>query len=114
MKTAEIKELTTAELQERLVAEKEALVRMQLNHSISPLQRNPHRPRCLHLQNQRFGGVPIAQRHAFCYFVGEGFGKPTARPRCPLPGEIWGVFLFCLSFRLTFLFLAFILHCFCI
>ena len=40
MKTAEIKELTTAELQERLAAEKEALVRMQLNHSISPLD-NP-------------------------------------------------------------------------
>ena len=40
MKTAEIKELTTAELQERLVAEKEALNRLQLNHSISPLD-NP-------------------------------------------------------------------------
>ena len=40
MKTAEIKELTTAELQERLVAEKEALVRLKLNHSISPLD-NP-------------------------------------------------------------------------
>ena len=37
MKTAEIKELTTAELQERLAAEKEALVRLKLNHSISPL-----------------------------------------------------------------------------
>ena len=40
MKTAEIKELTTAELQERLATEKVALVRMQLNHSISPLD-NP-------------------------------------------------------------------------
>ena len=40
MKTAEIKELTTAELQERLAAEKEALNRHQLNHSISPLD-NP-------------------------------------------------------------------------
>ena len=40
MKTAEIKELTTAEIQERLAAEKEALVRMKLNHSISPLD-NP-------------------------------------------------------------------------
>ena len=40
MKTAEIKELTTAELQERLAAQKEALVRLQLNHSISPLD-NP-------------------------------------------------------------------------
>ena len=40
MKTAEIKELTTAEIQERLASEKEALVRMKLNHSISPLD-NP-------------------------------------------------------------------------
>ena len=40
MKTAEIKELTTAELEERLAAEKEALNRLQLNHSISPLD-NP-------------------------------------------------------------------------
>ena len=36
MKTAEIKELTTAEIQERLATEKENLVRMKLNHSISP------------------------------------------------------------------------------
>ncbi len=40
MKTSEIKELTTAEIQERLVAEKEQLTRMKLNHSISPLD-NP-------------------------------------------------------------------------
>ena len=40
MKTVEIKELTTAEIAERLTAEKEALTRMQLNHSISPLD-NP-------------------------------------------------------------------------
>lgn len=40
MKTAEIKELTTAEIQERLAAEKEALNRLMLNHSISPLD-NP-------------------------------------------------------------------------
>ena len=40
MKTAEIKELTTAEIQERLAAEKEALVRMKLKHSISPID-NP-------------------------------------------------------------------------
>ena len=40
MKTAEIKELTTAELQERLAAEKEALVRLKLNDRISPLD-NP-------------------------------------------------------------------------
>ena len=40
MKTAEIKELTTAEIQERLNTERENLVRMKLNHSISPLE-NP-------------------------------------------------------------------------
>ena len=40
MKTAEIKELTTAEIQERLVTEKEQLTRMKLNHSISPLDRS--------------------------------------------------------------------------
>ena len=40
MKTAEIKELTTAEIQERLVTEKEQLTRMKLNHSKSPLD-NP-------------------------------------------------------------------------
>jgi large subunit ribosomal protein L29 len=40
MKTAEIKELTTAEIQERLISEKENLVRLKMNHSISPLD-NP-------------------------------------------------------------------------
>jgi large subunit ribosomal protein L29 len=40
MKTSEIKELTTAEIQERLLTEKEQLVRLRLNHSISPLE-NP-------------------------------------------------------------------------
>ncbi len=40
MKTSEIKELSTSDLQERLAAEKEQLVRMKLNHSISPLD-NP-------------------------------------------------------------------------
>ena len=40
MKIAEINELTTAEIQERLASEEEALVRMKLNHSISPLD-NP-------------------------------------------------------------------------
>ncbi len=40
MKTVEIKELTTAEIQERLSTEKENLVRLKLNHSISPLD-NP-------------------------------------------------------------------------
>ncbi len=40
MKTSEIKELTTAEIEERLATEKDQLVRMKLNHSISPLD-NP-------------------------------------------------------------------------
>ena len=40
MKTSEIKELTTKEIQERLDTEREQLVRMKLNHSISPLD-NP-------------------------------------------------------------------------
>lgn len=40
MKTAEIKELATAEIQERIDAEKDALVRMKLNHAISTLD-NP-------------------------------------------------------------------------
>lgn len=40
MKTSEIKELTTAEIQERLISEREQLTRMKLNHSISPLE-NP-------------------------------------------------------------------------
>ena len=40
MKTREIKELTTAEIQDRLGAEKENLTRMTLNHAISPLD-NP-------------------------------------------------------------------------
>ncbi len=40
MKIAEIKELTSAEIQERLVVEIENLSRMKLNHAISPLD-NP-------------------------------------------------------------------------
>lgn len=40
MKTREIKELTTAEIQDRLVAEQENLSKMTLNHAISPLD-NP-------------------------------------------------------------------------
>ena len=40
MKTREIKELTTKEIQERLVNDQELLSRMKLNHSISPLD-NP-------------------------------------------------------------------------
>lgn len=40
MKTREIKELSTKELQEQLLTNKELLSRMSLNHSISPLD-NP-------------------------------------------------------------------------
>ncbi|HOH55592.1 MAG TPA: 50S ribosomal protein L29 [Paludibacteraceae bacterium] len=40
MKTREIRELSTKELLERLETEKENLVRLKLNHSISPLD-NP-------------------------------------------------------------------------
>jgi large subunit ribosomal protein L29 len=40
MKTREIKELNNKEIQERMDAEVEHLVRLKLNHSISPLD-NP-------------------------------------------------------------------------
>jgi len=40
MKIAEIKELTSAEIEERLAVEIENLSRMKLNHAISPLD-NP-------------------------------------------------------------------------
>ena len=40
IKTNEIKELTTKEIQERLDLEKETLLRLKLNHTISPLD-NP-------------------------------------------------------------------------
>ncbi|MBN1462190.1 MAG: 50S ribosomal protein L29 [Paludibacteraceae bacterium] len=40
MKTREIKELTTKEIQERLEANLDSLNKMKLNHSISPLD-NP-------------------------------------------------------------------------
>jgi large subunit ribosomal protein L29 len=40
MKTSEIKELTTNEIVERLQVEKENLVRLKLNHAVSPLD-NP-------------------------------------------------------------------------
>ncbi|MEZ5106000.1 MAG: 50S ribosomal protein L29 [Draconibacterium sp.] len=40
MKTAEIKELSTSEIVERLQVEKENLVRLKLNHAVSPLD-NP-------------------------------------------------------------------------
>jgi large subunit ribosomal protein L29 len=40
MKTAEIKELTTKELEERIDAESTNLTKLKLNHTISPLD-NP-------------------------------------------------------------------------
>ena len=40
MKTREIKELTNQELAERLQTEKDHLVRLKMNHAISPLD-NP-------------------------------------------------------------------------
>ena len=40
MKTAEIKVLTDKEIVERLQVEKENLVRLKLNHAVSPLE-NP-------------------------------------------------------------------------
>jgi large subunit ribosomal protein L29 len=38
MKTSEIKELSTPDLLERIDAEKTNLVRMKLNHAITPLE----------------------------------------------------------------------------
>lgn len=40
MKISEVRELTDKELVDRLAAERETLVRMKINHSISPLD-NP-------------------------------------------------------------------------
>ncbi|MDP4184564.1 MAG: 50S ribosomal protein L29 [Bacteroidota bacterium] len=40
MKAAEIKEITTKEILERIEAEKDQLVKVKLNHAISPLD-NP-------------------------------------------------------------------------
>lgn len=40
MKTSEIRELTTAEIVEKIDTENEALTRMKLNHHVSPLD-NP-------------------------------------------------------------------------
>jgi large subunit ribosomal protein L29 len=40
MKTAEIKEISTKELQERIDAEKDIIVRLKLNHAVSALD-NP-------------------------------------------------------------------------
>jgi len=42
MKITEIKELTDKELVERLQLEKETLVRLRLNHAVSPLD-NPNK-----------------------------------------------------------------------
>ena len=42
MKITEIKELTDKELVERLQIEKETLVRLKLNHAVSPLD-NPNK-----------------------------------------------------------------------
>ncbi|MEN8116505.1 MAG: 50S ribosomal protein L29 [Bacteroidota bacterium] len=42
MNTAEIKELTNKEIVERLQVEKENLVRLKLNHAVSPLD-NPNK-----------------------------------------------------------------------
>ena len=44
MKTSEIKELSTKELKERIDSESESLVRLKLNHAVSPLD-NPIRIR---------------------------------------------------------------------
>jgi large subunit ribosomal protein L29 len=40
MKTAEIKELSVSELQERIETEKASLVKLKINHTVSPLD-NP-------------------------------------------------------------------------
>ena len=42
MKISEIKELTDKEIVERLQIEKESLVRLRLNHAVSPLD-NPNK-----------------------------------------------------------------------
>ena len=44
MKNSEIKELTTAEIIERISVTQEELIRMKLNHSVNPLE-NPMRIR---------------------------------------------------------------------
>jgi large subunit ribosomal protein L29 len=44
MKISEIKELTDKEIVERLQIEKESLVRLRLNHAVSPLD-NPNKLR---------------------------------------------------------------------
>ncbi len=42
MKSSEIKELTIKELEERLESEESMLVRMKMNHAVSPLD-NPNK-----------------------------------------------------------------------
>jgi large subunit ribosomal protein L29 len=44
MKNSEIKELTTAEIVEKISMTQEELIRMKLNHSVNPLE-NPMRIR---------------------------------------------------------------------
>ncbi len=42
MKSSEIKELTIQELQERLESEESLMIRMKMNHAVSPLD-NPNK-----------------------------------------------------------------------
>ena len=42
MKSSEIKELSTAEIEERIDTEQNMLVRMKMNHAVSPLD-NPNK-----------------------------------------------------------------------
>ncbi len=42
MKTAEIKEMAIKELRERIDADKATMVRMKMNHTVSPLE-NPNK-----------------------------------------------------------------------
>ena len=44
MERFDIKELTTKELEEKIVDEKNLLIRQKLNHAVSPLD-NPHKIR---------------------------------------------------------------------
>jgi len=48
MKTSEIKELSTSDLLERIDTEKTMLVRMKLNHAITPLD-NPQKVKNVNL-----------------------------------------------------------------
>ena len=55
MKIAEIKELTTAELQERIEADVTRYAQMKLNHAISPLE-NPEQLKNLRRDIARMKG----------------------------------------------------------